>query len=57
VTGFIVEKTGTFYFAFVWVCVNLIVSALSYLLLVPKVEEVSWESGGRETFRIEQTSY
>ena len=57
VTGFIVEKTGTFYFAFVWVCVNLIVSALSYLLLVPKVEEVSWESPRRETFPISQTSY
>lgn len=41
-TGFIVEKTGTFYFAFVWVCINLMVSALSYLLLVRKVAPVSW---------------
>ena len=42
-TGFIVEKTGTFYFAFVWVCINLLVSALSYLLLVRKVAPVSWD--------------
>jgi len=56
-TGFIVEKTGTFYFAFVWVCINLLVSALSYLLLVRKVAPVSWDAPGRETFRSGQTSY
>jgi len=42
VTGFIVEHTGSFYLAFVWVCVNLTVSALSFLLIVGRVEPVSW---------------
>ena len=42
VTGFVVEKTGKFYLAFVWVCVNLLVSALSFLLIVRRVEPVSW---------------
>lgn len=45
VTGFIVERTGKFYLAFVWVCVNLLVSALSYLLIVRRVEPVSWNTG------------
>jgi MFS transporter, ACS family, D-galactonate transporter len=57
VTGFIVEKTGTFYFAFVWVCVNLVVSALCYLLLVRKVEPVAWAPAVRETFPAPHTSY
>ena len=42
VTGFIVERTGSFYFAFVWVCVNLVISALAYLFIVGRVEPVSW---------------
>jgi MFS transporter, ACS family, D-galactonate transporter len=42
VTGFIVERTGSFYFAFVWVCVNLVIGALSYLFIVGRVEPVSW---------------
>lgn len=42
VTGFIVDRTGKFYLAFVWVCVNLLVSALSFLLIVRRVEPVSW---------------
>lgn len=42
VTGFIVERTGKFYFAFVWVCVNLLVSAFAYLFIVRRVEEVDW---------------
>lgn len=42
VTGFIVERTGAFYLAFVWVCVNLLVSAFSYLVIVRRVEPVSW---------------
>jgi len=42
VTGFIVEKTGSFYFAFVWVCVTLVVSALSYLIIVGRIEPVRW---------------
>lgn len=44
VTGFIVERTGSFFFAFVWVCVNLLISALSYLLIVGKIEPVLWKS-------------
>jgi cyanate permease len=43
VTGFIVEKTGSFYFAFVWVCGSLVLSALSYLLIVGRVEPVDWK--------------
>jgi hypothetical protein len=45
VTGFIVERTGSFYFAFVWVCVNLVISAASYLFIVGRVEQVAWPSG------------
>ncbi|HEY6390229.1 MAG TPA: MFS transporter [Bryobacteraceae bacterium] len=42
VTGFIVHRTGKFYLAFVWVCANLVMAALSYLLIVRKVEPVRW---------------
>lgn len=42
VTGFIVERTGSFYFAFVWVCVNLVIGACSYLFFVGKIQPVSW---------------
>jgi MFS family permease len=42
VTGFVVERTGEFYFAFVWVCVLLLVGAFSYLLIIRKVAPVSW---------------
>jgi MFS family permease len=42
ITGFIVERTGSFYFGFVWVCVILIISALSYLFIVGRVEPVDW---------------
>jgi hypothetical protein len=38
-----VEKTGSFYFAFVWVCGSLVLSALSYLLIVGRVEPVDWK--------------
>ena len=44
VTGFIVKNTGKFYFAFVWVCLNLVVGALSYLLIVRRVEPVQWDT-------------
>lgn len=43
VTGFIVERTGSFYLAFVWVCANLLLSALSYLFIVGRVEPVAWK--------------
>jgi nitrate/nitrite transporter NarK len=43
VTGFIVQETGSFYFAFLWVCLNFLAAACSYLFLVGKIEEVSWK--------------
>jgi len=43
VTGFIVHRTGKFYLAFVWVCVNLVMAALSYLLIVRNIAPVSWK--------------
>jgi ACS family D-galactonate transporter-like MFS transporter len=42
VTGFIVERTGAFYFAFVWVCVLLMVGAFSFLVIIRKVAPVAW---------------
>ncbi|MDQ2946032.1 MAG: MFS transporter, partial [Acidobacteriota bacterium] len=44
VTGFVVEKTGLFFLAFVFVCVNLLISALSYLLIVGRIEPVKWRN-------------
>ena len=43
VTGFIVERTGHFYFAFVWVCVLLLVGAFAYLVIVRNIEPVAWK--------------
>jgi MFS family permease len=43
VTGFIVQRTGSFYVAFVWVCINLLVAAFAYLFLLGRVEEVGWK--------------
>ncbi len=43
VTGYIVERTGQFYLAFVCVCVILVAGALAYLLIVRKIEPVAWE--------------
>jgi ACS family D-galactonate transporter-like MFS transporter len=53
VTGFIVERTGEFYFAFVWVSALLLVGALSYLLIIRKVAPVPWENSvlGENAFR------
>ena len=42
-TGFIVERTGEFYLAFVWVCAILLAGAVGYLLMVRKVEPVAWD--------------
>lgn len=42
VTGFIVQRTGSFYYAFVWVCVNLLIAAFAYLFLVGKIETHQW---------------
>ena len=41
VTEFIVERTGGFYFAFVWVCILLLVGAFSFLLINRKVPPVA----------------
>ena len=43
VTGYIVQQTHSFYFAFVWVCLMLLVSAGSYLFIVRRIEPVSWD--------------
>src|SRR5207248_2806592 len=40
VTGFIVDRTGSFYFAFVWVCANLLIAALSYSFIIGKIQPV-----------------
>lgn len=42
VTGFVVERTGSFFFAFVFVCVSLVISALSYLFIVGKITPIKW---------------
>jgi MFS transporter, ACS family, D-galactonate transporter len=42
VTGYIVHFTGQFYLAFVWVCVNLMMAALSYLFIVQRIVPVAW---------------
>jgi MFS transporter, ACS family, D-galactonate transporter len=44
VTGFIVERTGSFYFAFVWVCANLLIASLSYLFIIGKIQPVLWKT-------------
>lgn len=46
VTGFIVETTGNFFLAFVWVCALLVVGALSYLFIVRRVAPVVWKHAG-----------
>jgi MFS family permease len=51
VTGFIVERTGQFYFAFVWVCAILLAGAFCYLVVVRRIETVAWglEPGDEKT--------
>lgn len=44
VTGFIVQETGSFYFAFLWVCLNFLAAACSYLFIVGRIEPVSWQT-------------
>lgn len=44
VTGFVVELTGSFFFAFVFVCANLLMSALSYLLIVRNITPIKWRN-------------
>ncbi len=45
ITGFIVQRTHSFYFAFVVVCFSLLISALSYAVFIGRIERVSWRSG------------
>jgi MFS family permease len=42
VAGLIVQKTGSFFLAFAGAAAILVLGALSYLLLVPKVETLIW---------------
>jgi MFS family permease len=42
VTGFIVQETHSFYYAFVVVSLMLLLSACSFLFIVRRVEQVSW---------------
>jgi ACS family D-galactonate transporter-like MFS transporter len=42
ITGLIVAKTGSFYMAFLSASVVLVVGALSYLLIVGKVQPIVW---------------
>jgi MFS family permease len=44
VTGLIVKETGSFYFAFLWVCLMFFSAACSYLFIVGRVEPVSWNT-------------
>jgi MFS transporter, ACS family, D-galactonate transporter len=50
VTGFIVERTGSFFFAFIWVCANLLIGALSFLFIVGKIQPVAWKSASPPMF-------
>lgn len=42
ITGYIVDKTGSFYWAFALSAVVSLLSAVSWGLLVPKIEAVKW---------------
>ncbi len=42
-TGWIVQKTGQFYWAFVVVTVLLVIGTLSFTLIIPQVEPADWE--------------
>jgi len=54
IAGVIVERTGSFFLAFVVAAVALALGALSYLFLVPKVQEVVWvERQPRQTSKLE----
>jgi MFS transporter, ACS family, D-galactonate transporter len=42
-TGFIVQETHSFYLAFVVVSTMLLISALSYLFIVRRIQQVCWD--------------
>jgi MFS family permease len=44
VTGFIVNKTGSFFFAFVWVCICLLVGSCSYIFFIGKIQTHCWKN-------------
>jgi MFS family permease len=48
VTGWIVYATGSFYLAFVIVAAMLIAAACSYIVLVQKVEPLTWRPASRQ---------
>jgi ACS family D-galactonate transporter-like MFS transporter len=41
-TGWIVEKTGQFYWAFVIVTVLLVIGTISFTVIIPRVEPAEW---------------
>jgi MFS family permease len=43
VTGVILQRTGSFYYAFVAVAVALVVGAASYVFIVGKVQPICWD--------------
>jgi hypothetical protein len=43
VTGFVVEQTGQFFWAFVIMAVVALFAALCYFFVIGPVEEVVWE--------------
>lgn len=45
VTGVILDKTGQFYWAVASVCGVALIGALSYLLVIRRIEPVSWHAG------------
>jgi ACS family D-galactonate transporter-like MFS transporter len=52
ITGFVVHHTHSFYVAFVLVCANLLMSALSYLVFVGRVEPVTWTANMKESSKL-----
>ena len=42
VTGFVLDRTGQFYWAVVSVCALVLVGAFSYLVIIRRIEPVSW---------------
>jgi nitrate/nitrite transporter NarK len=52
IAGLMVEQTGSFFLAFAAAAGILVLGAISYLLLVPKVEPLVWSSTGRAGVRI-----
>ena len=44
ITGWIVKETGSFYFAFIAVCLNLLLAACSYLFFIGRIQTHRWSS-------------